>query len=107
MGVDVALERERRTVDLESLEDLAQELWPMKGCAPARRKKRRSNGCAAGYRPPEAVGPPRRQRWPGNPIATGRTTAPAAPLSRDGSTIAHDVQTRSCAIAARFRFSRL
>ena len=47
-----------------------------------------------------------RQRWFGRPIATGRMTAPAAPRSRDGRAIAHEVQTRSRAIAARFRFSR-
>ena len=71
------------------------------GGGAGRRRRRRRRAAEPGGRRRS-----RPQRWPGRPIATGRTTAPAAPLSRDGSAIAQEVQTRSRAIAARFRFSR-
>jgi hypothetical protein len=53
------------------------------------------------FRAPSSGGPALQEvrRRPGNPITS-------AEWARDGRTIAHDVQTRSRAIAARFRFSR-
>ncbi|MEO6744591.1 MAG: hypothetical protein ABIS28_17235, partial [Caldimonas sp.] len=45
------LREQWRTIDLESLEVLAQELWAEERWASGRRRKRRSNGCVEGYRP--------------------------------------------------------